>query len=517
MRLAVLLLAVLPAALPQDPPAGPGLDPLALRVNAAIARGVERLRAEQQPDGRFPGQEDPHPGGMTSLCAYALLKSGVRRSDPAIVRALSHLDTVTLSSTYATGCHLLLLEALNDPALWRARAEADARLLLDLQENGLWAYPWGAADMSNTQFALLGLRAAHHMGVDVPVDPLVDCAQAIFRLQAEEGGFRYEGGREPTAGMSAATLAGLQVIAEVAGEEPSVERLLRKHRRDVERGEAWLAESFAPDRNAYGAHWWTPAFLHPYLWAVERYGGLSGKEQLGGRDWYAQGAEFLVDTQKPDGGWGRDLSDTCFALLFLRRATVSGGDEELDLPADAGQAAAAAADPRAPAPDVARVRRWLVAGPWMGKPGERLLDDPPFRPERARPRERGRVDRRDWERVDLEGERWTDLEQPLGRGGDWLLWAIGAGFEVAGEEELAATLWLTVEDGWQVWLDGELVSDGRRVQAPIEETVAVDLDLAPGEHEVVVLLEDVVGASAFGARMVTRDGKAIDAGRLVWR
>ena len=46
---------------------------------------------------------------------------------------------------------------------------------------------------------------------------------------------------------------------------------------------------------------------------------------IGQKDWYGWGAEILLENQTADGSWNGDYAtggvDTCFALLFLRRAT----------------------------------------------------------------------------------------------------------------------------------------------------------------------------------------------------
>ena len=64
-----------------------------------------------------------------------------------------------------------------------------------------------------------------------------------------------------------------------------------------------------------------------YLYALERVGILSGTVDIGTHDWYREGANFILKSQKEDGSWktatggGNAVWDTCFAILFLKRAT----------------------------------------------------------------------------------------------------------------------------------------------------------------------------------------------------
>ena len=65
-----------------------------------------------------------------------------------------------------------------------------------------------------------------------------------------------------------------------------------------------------------------------FLWSIERLGVLLELDHFGDVDWFNKGAQALVDTQEEDGSWlnpseGRgNLSDTSFAILFLRKANL---------------------------------------------------------------------------------------------------------------------------------------------------------------------------------------------------
>ena len=61
-----------------------------------------------------------------------------------------------------------------------------------------------------------------------------------------------------------------------------------------------------------------------FLWSLERVCMAMGLETLNGKDWYEWGSEILIVNQKPTGAWEGEYTqyhaDTCFALLFLKRA-----------------------------------------------------------------------------------------------------------------------------------------------------------------------------------------------------
>jgi hypothetical protein len=90
----------------------------------------------------------------------------------------------------------------------------------------------------------------------------------------------------------------------------------------VAEGLAWLAKNFTVSKNPGkdgGGEW-----HYYYLYALERVGMLCETERIGSHPWYSTGAKFILDAQQPDGSWkaGEEAAwDTCFAILFLKRAT----------------------------------------------------------------------------------------------------------------------------------------------------------------------------------------------------
>ena len=90
-------------------------------------------------------------------------------------------------------------------------------------------------------------------------------------------------------------------------------------------GVAWL-----------GVHWTVKEnpgsddYLYMYLYGLERVGDLRRVGRIAGHDWYTEGAEQILRGQSKDGRWERndthpprDVVNTCFALLFLDRASLA--------------------------------------------------------------------------------------------------------------------------------------------------------------------------------------------------
>ncbi len=95
------------------------------------------------------------------------------------------------------------------------------------------------------------------------------------------------------------------------------------------RGLEWIGTNFSVSKNpGSAADDAGQAGWHYYwLYALERAGIFYGTETVGTHEWYPEGARMLLEAQKPDGSWMASATsdhaiwDTCFAILFLRRAT----------------------------------------------------------------------------------------------------------------------------------------------------------------------------------------------------
>ena len=67
--------------------------------------------------------------------------------------------------------------------------------------------------------------------------------------------------------------------------------------------------------------------LNYFMFSMGRTLMVYNLKKIGDQDWYLWGAAKLVDNQNKDGSWNagfpNDAADTCFALLFLKRANVA--------------------------------------------------------------------------------------------------------------------------------------------------------------------------------------------------
>jgi hypothetical protein len=173
----------------------------------------------------------------------------------------------------------------------------------------------GEGDNSNTQFAALGLWVASRY--DVPCERALALLAARFRTsQGKNGGWGYTPHAGETPPMTCAGLLALAVghgirveDANQKREDPQINSALKYLAGNLTKTNEGLP------RNLY------------FMWSLERVGVLFGVEKIGDTDWYEWGASRLVGSQGGQGAWGLGgyhmscpLYDTCFALLFLKKA-----------------------------------------------------------------------------------------------------------------------------------------------------------------------------------------------------
>ncbi len=348
------------------------------KVNDAIDRGVLHLVKQQREDGSWPGYERDYPMGMTALGLLTVLKCDYPRNSNTIKKALKLLYERFKSQnpdrlkTYSVAILMMALEEAHAPRVEQRLSRSDRygtprrtrkvklgnehyKWMLDLtkwmiraQTDTVWRYPRGGTDLSNTQYALLGLAAALRCGIPIRKDVFIRTAKHLLSIQEKDGpeirrivhvdqgpgyaqryltnltdrarGWGYVPERSATGAMTTAGVSSLAIcrseLMSWAGYKgPFGQRM----ERGISDGLAWLNHHFSVTGDPPGGGGWH----YYYLYGLERTGVLTDQRFLGDHDWYREGAEYLVRAQLGSGAWrGSNLANTCFALLFLRRATT---------------------------------------------------------------------------------------------------------------------------------------------------------------------------------------------------
>jgi hypothetical protein len=203
----------------------------------------------------------------------------------------------------------------------------------EIQNNPLGNFIAGA-DNSNTQFAIMGLWTARHHGI--PADPSLRLCEAYFRATHTRGTWPYSVQIGEPRGRSAMTCAGLMGLAIGAGvvrdrqlktapdakgkppvlrdplSDPVVQAALNFVGEQLVRAVAQGLQGVPLD--------------YYFVWSVERVGVTYSLTVIGGHKWHDLGAKCLIRHQRQDGTWSNDygpLVDTCFALMFLKKANLA--------------------------------------------------------------------------------------------------------------------------------------------------------------------------------------------------
>jgi len=354
------------------------------RVRDSVASGQAYLSRQQNADGSFgPAPYNDasapralgvtvrparYPIGTTALATLALLESGRKPDDPIVAKSLQYLRSGRdPQGTYEVSLEIAALVAARQ---WQQDLSRIARLahqleitqLTEASQAGMWNYGRGQlgggnADNSNTQYAVMGLRAAARAGVPVKRETWQRVAEHFVKSQNSKGGWGYQNGGTSTGSMTCGAIASLVICDQIlvsAEKDWKPDGTLNcsdSHASDLHRavewGRAWLDRYFAVGVNpGHGTSW----LLH-YHWLVARAGRLSGARFFGRHDWYQEIATFLMEGQaRRDGSWRTSSStvetdsvlSTSFALLFLPRGSepVLIGKLKYGSPGDAKKEAA---------------------------------------------------------------------------------------------------------------------------------------------------------------------------------
>jgi hypothetical protein len=330
----------------------------AVRTQAAIDRAVKFLLSRQINNGSW---NDTSNGdwavGQTAIVSLALLSAGESDQSPELTKAIDYLRKGNIGQgdqTYAVALRACVLAQLPEPTkqqelrqdvVWLQKAMIDAE-----PNNGLYTYAMpsspDSADMSNSQYGVLGCWYAAEAGLEIPYSFWRRAEAGWKKAQQSDGGWGYDpsGGGVSYASMTAAGAATLFITGDYLHARDSYELYHVQNNASIDRAVAWLGKHFAVDHNplvdppperhggdllsAFADTPGPPSGTNlPYmLFGYERVGEASGLTRYGSHRWFDEGADFLVRSQREDGSWpiSGSLSqspevETAYALLFLSR------------------------------------------------------------------------------------------------------------------------------------------------------------------------------------------------------
>ncbi|MFK7739697.1 MAG: hypothetical protein AB8H80_05185 [Planctomycetota bacterium] len=358
------------------------------RVAAAIRSGADWLRSsvlEQRsylrPAASRAGERH-YGSGRLALALLAMLHAHVPATDKAIQRGFADLRGRRMEDAYSLAASLMAMAALSRRTSLKERdRKLASRWLTKLlsctdprgerEQRLRFNYTAGPRyDTSLQQYGLLGLRAAGVLQLVIPKGAFAAAGRHLLDVQQSAGssyrwtrasyedvrlasaeqalrprvaagrlrGFAYRDASEPPFGsMTSAGISGLLLVrdgllAEAAADSSSKGRnraLLAQINKSCGDGFAWLSAKFSVRCNPGDAeradnHW------SYWLYCLERCCELDDIARLDGRDWYYEGGLQLLRSQQKSGAFRSthastlQLDATCFAILFLCKASASG-------------------------------------------------------------------------------------------------------------------------------------------------------------------------------------------------
>lgn len=311
----------------------------------AVEKAIEKARAyiwSQWSDGHWPesgqpgqrdgGAQERNYGGVTALCAYALLAAGESPQGPRMKKTLEWLSEVKMIGTYARALRANIWGILGRRSRYRKMLKKDVDWLVEAADSrGTYSYTYargdrrsrnqktwqrGKYDNSNSQFGVLGVWSGAQNGVEVPRKYWERVEKHWKDDQNADGGWAYYKNYKSGSygSMSAAGLATMFICFDELYRREFIRCRANTDYKPIVRALAWMDQNFSATRNPGRGG----SRYNYYLYGVERVGLASGYKYFGKQDWYKLGAENLLRKQGRRGDWG-GVIDTSFALLFLAR------------------------------------------------------------------------------------------------------------------------------------------------------------------------------------------------------
>lgn len=358
--------------------------PTQKEIDAAVNKGIKWLEVKLIEFFKDGAKDDPRNffALKEELFLYTFVHADLNEKNEIFKKLLKKMlsKKPAAKQTYNLTIEIMALVSY-DPIRFQDRIAECVQALVDRQcKNGQWSYKgthvvddkdideiptdtnknklkkivikrnhWGqeSGDNSNSQYAALALRACYEAEIHVEKQVLKLAKECWEKSQNQDGGWDYhykennwkgtdQVDKEPkylTTSYGSMTVGGLSSLA---GYKYMLKEDTKKDIH-IKKGIEWITKNFSveknpkiPDDRSYGG------WLYYFLYGLERAGALVDVEKFGSHDWYNKGAKYILKHQQKDGHWSGlvDKSavemkgdymgsiDTCFAILFLKRATT---------------------------------------------------------------------------------------------------------------------------------------------------------------------------------------------------
>ncbi|HUT94316.1 MAG TPA: Ig-like domain-containing protein [Thermoguttaceae bacterium] len=301
----------------------------------SIQRGIDWLLSRQYANGSW--RNDP---ANTSMAVLAMLNAGYHESHPAVANGIDFILPYIRSDgsvgpqssryTYRTSIAILPLVATHNPdyhdeiskmRTWLVNSQWDESSYYGSVPTSHWYYGgfgYGDSsrpDLSNTQWALMGLKAAdRELGLHAANSYSKATNYFLPRCQRPDGGSGYTPGSGSIHTMTAASVWSYNLCGVGADDWR------------VQAGLQWLDDRYSVTNND-GWGWWSEYY---YKVTLAKALVMSHKTMLGEHDWFADLSARLMIEQQAAGNWpdtgqaGAEIS-TAWAILALQTRTLAPG------------------------------------------------------------------------------------------------------------------------------------------------------------------------------------------------
>jgi hypothetical protein len=182
----------------------------------------------------------------------------------------------------------------------------------------------GGGDNSNTHFAMVAVWVSARYGV--PANPaLQQVSRRFAAFQRADGSWLYQNlpaRVNPPRGLFSDSMSCAGLLGLAMGVNKNNPQAGAQLQNDAQVAAGFKNLAGIMQRRPLQWNNWNDEFH--FLWSLGRVGMAYGRDKIQNVNWFELGTNFLVMTQADNGSWTGKFAvggcDTCFALLFLKRA-----------------------------------------------------------------------------------------------------------------------------------------------------------------------------------------------------